>query len=287
LIFLVKALTKFVCALPLSVSILLGRFLGFIFGHVIRYHRKEALEQCAMAFPEKSPKEIKRIINTMYKYLGLNVVESIRLSNYKDSYGEKYFEVTGYEHVEKELAEGNGVIALMGHVGNWECIGLLGPLKGAECSIIVKKIKPPELNDYLVHCRSKIGLNVIPRDNAFRPALKTLRENKVAGFILDQNVIEREGIFVDFFGKEACTTAGCALLAKKTGAKVLPFWDIRKSNRHHEIRICPPLEVPDWEDENAVHDFTQLCTKQIEDFIREYPEQWIWIHKRWKTKRTK
>lgn len=273
--------------MPLGMAIVLGKFFGFIFGHVIRYHRKDALENCARALPEKSPKEIKRIINTMYTYLGINVIESIRLANYNASYGEKYFTVTGWEHYQNEIEKGNGIISLMAHVGNWELIGLLALLKNEKNgAIIVKPIKPPALNDYLVGVRKKIGATVIPRDNAFRPALKLLRKNQCVGFILDQNVIESEGIFVDFFGREACTTPGCALLAKKSGAAVLPFWDIRKDSRHHEIRIGEPIAAPNWDDEDSVHDFTQTCTKVIEDFIREYPEQWIWIHRRWKTQRS-
>jgi KDO2-lipid IV(A) lauroyltransferase len=283
LLLFVKGFFGLINLLPLPVALAYGRHLGWVYGHVIRYHRKDALEAAQRSLPEKSPKEIKAIINRMYLNLGMNAIESIRLTRFSMAYADKYIRVIHPERIKQVMDQGKGGLGLMGHIGNWEMMAVLGPMVGLKNTIIVKKIKPPALNEYLVGTREKMGLRVLPKQHVFRQAIKILKANESVGFILDQNVIEREGIFVDFFGKPACTTPGLAMLAVKTGAPVLPMFVIRRGNAHHDIICLEPLDPPSRDDPNGIAEFTQRCTRLLEDMIREHPEQWIWIHRRWRT----
>ena len=283
ILFLLKALSRFFCALPVSTALTLGRGLGFIFGRVFRYHYRDAVDNATRCLPDKSPTEIKHIVNQMYSNFGMNAVEALRISKFTKEFRDQYISVTGIENYRAVEDSGRGCVALMAHLGNWEIQGFLALLFDLKLNVIVKSLKPAALNDYVVKSREETGLRVLNRKNAVRPALRCLENKEVVSCILDQNVTRYDGVFVDFFGQPACTSTGLAFLAIKTDSPVLPTFTLRRPNGHHEIFILPAIEPPSELTDENIHALTQQCTSLIEDLIKQYPEQWIWLHRRWRT----
>jgi KDO2-lipid IV(A) lauroyltransferase len=139
------------------------------------------------------------------------------------------------------------------------------------------------LDDYITFIRTSTGARLIPKNRSMRKALAALHSREMLGILLDQNTILREGVFVDFFGHPACTDKGLALLALKSGAPVVPLFCLRLGNGRHKIIIQPEVELQRTGDKTKeVEDNTALFTRAIEDMVRAYPEQWLWIHQRWK-----
>ena len=282
--FLLKRLSMLLSRLPLKTVTRIGRALGWVYGHVVRYHRGDALRALQRSFPEKSPSEVRAIADRMYAHLGINIVETVRLpylSN--DSLRAQMVIVQGEEIVKKALERGKGAIILTGHVGNWEMMVSVTPLWGYSLTVIAKELKGATVNDFWNTVRSRFGVNVLPPKNAFRPCLKTLRSNGLVGFILDQNMTRKEGVFVDFFGLPASTSPGLAYMAARSGAPVLPAFTLRREDGRHDIRVMVPIEPPTDHHPDTIRRFTQQYTKIIEDVVRQHPEQWIWCHRRWRT----
>lgn len=276
-------LSSCVSRMPLARALALGRWLGWVYGSVIRYHRRDAFDALARSLPEIPRDERAAIVDRMYANLGMNLVELLRLGSAPDEYLRDFLSVEGEEHVRAALAQGKGVIALTGHIGNWDLLCTLSPRFGYPLTIITKEIKPPELNEYWMETRRRFGLKFVPAHNSYRKCLSALKKNELVGFILDQNMIRTEGVFVDFFGRPACTTPGLAYMAAQSGAPVLPVFAVREADGHHRIRILPALESPPDREPETIRRFTQLYTRVIEQAVQEHPDQWIWIHRRWRT----
>ena len=281
--FLLKWITWFLSRLRLETALRVGRALGWIYGHVVRYNRGEALRALQRSFPEKSPDEIRDIADRMYVHLGMNIVETARLPYLSDEVLGRQMLFRDQDVVKKALARGKGAIILTAHVGNWELLEAVTPLWGYALTAIAKEIKGAALNDFWNTIRSRFGVTVLPPKNAFRPCLKTLRNGGLVGFILDQNMTRKEGIFVDFFGQPASTSPGLAYMAAQSGAPVLPVFATRHENGVHEVFVLDPIEPPTDHKPETILKFTQQYTKVIEDVIRRHPEQWIWCHRRWRT----
>ena len=228
--------------------------------------------------------ERKQWLRRMYRNLGLNVIESFRSTEWSADYVQQHIRIEGLEHIEKTVTEGNGTLFLSGHIGNWELMAFICSHLPAQAHIVVKDLKPPELNDLIVSTREKIGVRVISRLNSLRNCLKVLRNNEILAFMMDQNVIRREGHFVNFFGKSACTTPGVAQLSAKTQSPIVPVIMWRESDTDHRIRIFPPLAPTESSDEEAIVAKMAECNAFLERIIREDPSQWTWVHRRWRTR---
>ena len=281
--FLLKGMTRFLSRLRLETALRVGRALGWVYGHVVRYHRGEALCALQRSFPQKSAGEIRDIADRMYAHLGMTIVETARLPYISDEALSEYMRFQDQGTLKKALERGKGAIVLTAHVGNWEMLMAVTPLWGYALTAIAKEIKGDALNDFWNTIRTRFGVNVLPPKNAFRPCLKTLRQNGVVGFILDQNMTRKEGIFVDFFGLPASTSPGLAYMAAQSGAPVVPVFVTRREDGHHDVFAMDPIEPPTDHKPETILKFTQHCTKVIEDVIRQHPEQWILCHRRWRT----
>lgn len=269
--------------LPLPTALAVGRGLGWIYGSVVRYHRRDALEALKRSFPEKSDSEIRDLARRMYANLGMNLMELFRLADPRSGYPGSLVETEGAEHMAAAQARGKGVIVLSAHVGNWDLLCTAAPTWGYPLTIITKVIKNKALNELWMEIRSRYGLKFVPAHNSYRACLSALRKNEIVGFVLDQNMIDKEGIFVDFFGKPACTSPGLAYMSAQSGAPVVPSFMVRKPKGRHLVKFLPLIEPPPDRKPETIRDYTQRYTKVIEDVVREYPDQWIWLHRRWKT----
>ena len=283
LIVILKGLSRFFSALPLNMALSIGRGLGWFYGSIIRYHRKDAIEALRRSLPEKSEAERRAILKTMYLNLGMNLVEDFRLTHITDEEMRRLIAWEGEQNARDVLANGKGMIVLAAHLGNWDILCTIAPKFNYPATIITKKIKNEALNKFWMDSRSRFGLKFVPAHNSYRQCLTALRKNEIVGFILDQNMINTEGVFVDFFGKPACTSPGLAYMAAQSGAAVVPVFIHRGPNGTHTVKMLPAIPPPPDRKPDTISDYTQRYTRIIENAVREHPDQWIWIHRRWRT----
>lgn len=284
---LVKLLFFVFGCLPHTLAILLGRTLGWLLCHVIRLRRPAVEAHLAIAFPDMPWRERRAILRRFYRHFALTVIESLRLAHLSAEHLRNLCAVDGQEHLNAALAKGKGVLVLTGHFGCWE-IGLAAATeKGYALHTVTKQSRSATGQFALDTMRDAHRVQQIPRRKSIFQILRVLRANEIVGFVLDQNMTASEGIFVDFFGRPACTMPGLAVLAERHGTPVVPAYFYRDPDlRHHHAVILP--EVP-WEtvsqdaQENIRHN-TQRYTQVLEGIIRQHPDQWLWLHKRWRTR---
>ena len=284
---LLKTLAKGVALLPLAWAMALARHWGWLLARVVRLRRAYVLETLARCFPEKSDRERKEIYFELCRHQATNLMELMRFAGGKDAELAGILDVHGEEIVKEALTRGKGVLILIAHFGTYDLMGLYASkLFGYPLTIITKTLKNAKLNELWWELRSKAGVTEIPAHKAYRPCVRALQKNGLVGFMLDQNRPTPQGVFVDFFGKSASTTPGLAFMSAQTGAPVVPVFMRRTPEGRHVLEARPLLEPPVDRKEETLLAFTATCTRIIEDEIRRYPAQWLWFHKRWKSRPT-
>jgi len=272
--------------LPLTFRVWLGRGCGWICRNVLRFRRQLVQKHLDMAFPELDVSARTALSRRVYRHLGLLFVELLALPRLRPRTLARLVSIRGTENVRSALAEGRGVLILAAHVGNWE-LGLAATQRlGIESRTVVKEIKG-QLGQYAAaRIRGAHGVQAVIRRGALKAILATLRDRGVVGFVLDQNVTADEGVFVEFFGRPACTLPGLAVIAQRSGAPVVPIVMYRDPDlRHHHVEFLAPVpwaSLGGSRDADIRHN-TQRYTRIIETMIREHPEQWLWLHRRWRT----
>jgi len=281
---ILRETARWVAGMPLERALRLGRGLGWVLGKVVRWRRWEVLHSLRRSLPELSLLRIRRICDEMYAQQGMNLVEMLRLTVLGPQDLEGRVQVKGWEYLRESLQRGRGAIILTAHLGNWDLLGILGLRHGIPVTIITKGVKNSAVDRFWQGSRRRLGINLVPARDSYRTCLRALHRNEVVGFILDQNMIREEGVFVEFFGQPACTTPGLAYMAAHSGASVVPVFTVRDSTTHHVVRLLPPLAPPADRRPETIRQATQEYTRIIEEMIRRHPEQWIWMHRRWRTR---
>ena len=282
IVLLLKFVTALFSALPPRVAGGVGRGLGLLFGALVPRNRRRALEGLSRSLPELPERTRRAVMWRMFGNLGENAVELIRWMGGRGNEIGSRIRLEGSEHVATALARGRGVLVLTAHIGNWDVMGLWAA-KQWPLTIISKEIKNAALNAYWMRKRSENQVRIVPAHNSYRQCLSVLKRGECLGFILDQNMIRREGIFVEFFGRPACTTPGLAVLSAHAGAPVLPVFMVREADGRHCVHVLPMIEPPADRTPASIAAATQHYTRIIEDAIRRVPDQWIWMHRRWRT----
>lgn len=281
--FFVNILFKISALIPHKIAVLLGCFIGFCL-RLISFRRKGIRKHITIArghFSEELPDDFEKRI---YRHFGLLVLEFLRIPYMKNDRFNDLFEVHGLENLDEALAAGRGVMSVSGHLGNWEYSVAHLAQKGYDIRLVVKDMKGVD-NDYLYGLlRGRKGVGWIYKRKSVGQIFKAFKENASVGFVVDQKCGEKEGVLVEFFGKPAYAYAGLYVLGKKKNAKILPVYSWRDEDllRHH-VKILPALdfiETGDAEEDIRVN--TQKYVSVIEEAIKEHPEQWIWMHNRWK-----
>lgn len=266
-----------------------GRRLGALLGRLIfvcdSKHRDIALDNLFHAFGrEKGTRQIRGLGQRVFQNLGQILFEigwSLRLKR-KDIH--KYFAVEGLSNLKGAHERGKGVLILTAHVGNWELLTVVTPMTGYPTSIVVRPLEFRPLEEFFIRLRTRFGGKLIPKKYSMRMVMKSLKRGEMVGLLMDQNVDWYDGVFVDFFERLACTNKGLALLALNTGVPVVPVFLVRdKSCFRIEFGHEVPL-VQTGDKTKDVETNTQQYTKVIESVIRRYPDQWFWVHQRWKTR---
>ncbi|HNV23845.1 MAG TPA: lysophospholipid acyltransferase family protein [Candidatus Omnitrophota bacterium] len=259
--------------------------LGFLF---LIGQKRIARESLEIAFgKEKSPQEIKNILRKCFDHLGRGMVEMLYFMAHPQMIGKKVtFE--GWEHLEEAIARGKGVIAVSAHFGNFPLMMFSLAKKGYPVNAIIRPARDPILEKDLLRRRTEEGLKniyAIPRKECVEQCIRALRHNEILFILLDQNFGNGRGVFVDFFGEKAATGTGPVVFSSRTGATILPMFIIREEGDYHRVIIEPIFELEQGvTDEEILQKNVQRITDIIERYIRKYPHEWGWMHRRWKTK---
>jgi KDO2-lipid IV(A) lauroyltransferase len=269
-------------ALPVSVALGLGRFFGTL-AYFINYKRaKVAYSNMRAAFcEEKEPSQIRRIVKDLYKNFGETLVEILRIPDVNKAYIEKYVRIENIHHIDNALTKGHGIIFLTGHFGNWELSSITSVLVGYPLLVLVREQKMTRLNDALNAYRESKGCKVVKKGMATREIYEHLQRNGIVGILSDQDA-GKKGAFVNFFGRPTSTHRGAFTLSGKTGAVIIPTFMVRTNGAYHRLFLESPIEIT-ADDESIEFEAMQKFASALEGYIRQYPEQWLWLHKRWKS----
>ncbi|MCK9583003.1 MAG: lysophospholipid acyltransferase family protein [Endomicrobiales bacterium] len=278
--------SKAVLVLPYKLSVQIGALIGNVVFYFAVKARKITIENLEQSFRDKSKKEIRKIAKLVFENQGKNLFELFSFPKLTKERINSLVTIENLDAFKKALSCGNGVLLASAHCGNWEIMGAALALSGMPINVIAKKIYIPQLNSMLIGFRQSKGENVILRsaDNAARQMLRALRNNESIAMLIDQDTAV-PGVFVNFFNKLAYTPSGLATLAIKTNASVLLAIDERLSDDRHKV-ILEPIELKRTGNFDAdVLNNTAHITQLIESHIARLPEQWVWMHERWKTKK--
>jgi len=248
--------------------------------------RRVARRNLALALPELSPARRKRIVRGVYSHLGRVLLAVARMPRLNPRNIGDWIEYEGFENFEQALRAGRGVLFLTAHLGNWELSAFAHALFGHPMHVMVRPLDNPWLDALLERRRTLSGNQTIRKQDSVRAIVRALRNNDAVGILADQNAAGADGVFVDFFGRKARATSGLVRIALRTGAAVLPGFALWSPERgRHVLRFYPPIEMVSTGDlERDVIANTQRCQDAIAEVIRRHPDQWLWIHRRWKTR---
>ena len=282
--FIAKLIGYVIYLLPRSIALVIGGWLGTLAYRFASQQRKLAYKHIQQALDITDERTIKTNVKNCFSNLGKNMVEFMLFPRMNPNLLRQYVRFEGVQHVENALAKGKGAIILTGHFGNWELLAASISTTVAPLTPIVRELRSPRLNALVSRYREKAGYSTIDRDTGVRQALRCLRNNNLLGIVADVDT-SVNGVFVDFFGRPAYTPYSPIAFALKTGATILPSFIVRQPDGTHQAIIEPPLTLERCDDkEKELVINTQKYTKVIESYIRKNPEQWIWMHQRWKTR---
>jgi KDO2-lipid IV(A) lauroyltransferase len=283
---LVVAVARCLGRLPRGVARGVGAMLGFLVYAAMGRLRRVGVRNLELAFPKASSKAREKILRGVYRSLGWQLVEFCRMPRYTAENSRDWLHTEGEEHYLAAQARGKGVLVITGHLGAWELSSFYHSLMGHPMGMVIRRLDNRPLDAYVNRTRCLHGNFVLHKDDFGRGLLKAMHEGGTVGILMDTNMTPPQGAFVEFFGTAACTATGLAHVARKTEAAVLPgFMVWEPEQRRYVLRFGPEVEMPRTEDVAAdILAGTQICTSVIESWIRRYPDQWLWIHRRWKTR---
>jgi Kdo2-lipid IVA lauroyltransferase/acyltransferase len=283
---LVVAVARALGSMPRGLARLTAGLLAFAVYQLFGRLRRVGVRNLELALPELSDSERSRILRGVYRHLGMQLVEFCRMSRYTPANTRNWIRTEGLEHFLAAQARGKGVLIVTGHLGAWELSSFYHSLMGYPMGMVIRRLDNRRLDDYVNRIRCLHGNRVLHKDDFARGLLTAMRAGETVGILMDTNMRPPQGMFVEFFGRQACTASGLARVALKTGAAVLPgfmVWEV--AERKYVLRFGPELKFDRSGDaETDAQAATQLCTSATEEWIRRYPDQWLWIHRRWKTR---
>lgn len=272
--------------LPRKVARKLGAVLGAIAFHAVPRLRHVGQRNLALAFPEKSSADRSHILQAMYRSLGWQLAEFCQMPRYSLQQASAFVRYDGLENYLSARQRGKGVLVLTGHIGAWELSSFYHSLAGYPMSMVIRRLDNPLVDRFVNRIRCQHGNRVLHKDDFARGLIACMRAGETVGVLMDTNMRPPQGVFVDFFGRPACTASGVARVALRTDAAVVPgFLAWEASENRYVLHFLPQLKLIDTgDDERDATANTQLFTRALEDVIRQHPDQWLWVHRRWKTR---
>lgn len=279
-------LVQMLGALPRSVARELGAVIGWLAFASLPRLRRVGMKNLGLAFPEMPGSQQRQILRRTYRNLGWQLAEFCKMQHHTLQEANRFIRYDGLEHYLAARDLGRGVLVLTGHLGAWELSSFYHSLAGYPMSMVIRRLDNPFIDRFVNHIRCLHGNRVLHKDDFARGLIAAMRAGETVGVLMDTNMTPPQGVFVDFFGHPACTASGVARVALRTGAVVVPgflLWEA--SERRYVLRFLPALQLlHTGDDERDAIVNTQLFTRALEEMIHRYPDQWLWVHRRWKTR---
>jgi KDO2-lipid IV(A) lauroyltransferase len=260
-----------------------GAAIGQI-GWFLGVRRRVALDGLRRAFPDLSESDRRALGRASYRQLGRSLAEIPLMRRLSDGELERIVRFDGWDRYEVARAPGKGVVVAVAHFGNWELLARACAHRGVPLTAITRRLRGA-LNERMLAARREGGMRELPDKGSTGAAMQVLRRGETLAVIVDQNMREKRGIFVDFFGAAACTTPAAAVLSLHTGAPLIAAFPVRQPDGTHLVRVEGPFRPPDGSSGHAaVEALTQEVTRAVERVVRDHPDHWFWVHRRWKTR---
>ena len=280
---IVRALNKILAFVPISASLWLGRRLGTAAFFFNKKRRLVAYANLKAAFAkEKSPQELRCITKRVYQNMVQTLMEVLNLTKVNKKYYDKYIEIVNLERLRNAAKSGRGTVLLTAHFGDWEMSSLTSSVIGFPILVLVREQKMKRLNELLNRLRESNGCKVIRKGMDVKNILKALRGKNIVGILSDQDA-GRNGVFVDFFGRPTSYHSGPFEMAKHTDSLILPNLIVRTGGPYHKLYLEEYIDFRENNSPDAIKENIQRFAKLLESYVRKYPDQWLWLHKRWKS----
>jgi KDO2-lipid IV(A) lauroyltransferase len=272
--------------LPRACARALGAGVGWIAYRTLGRLRRVGLRNLELAFPGWTNAQREETLRNLYRHLGHLLAEFCLMSRYTPEQASGFIVYRGLEHYLAAVERGKGVLVLTGHLGAWELSSFYHSLVGYRMGMVIRRLDNPLVDAFVNRIRCLHGNRILHKDDFARGLLAAMRNGETVGILMDTNMTPPQGVFVPFFGVEACTASGLARVALKTDAAVVPgflLWE--QAAGRYVLHFDPAVELVRTGDAEAdVLANTALFTAILERFVREYPDQWLWMHRRWKTR---
>lgn len=282
----VRLLVGVLRALPRGPARRVGAGLGAVAWHAVPRLRQVGMRNLELAFPEWTEERRRGVLRRLYRNLGWQLAEFCQMPGYTRDSSREFIRYEGLEHYLAARDRGQGVLIVTGHLGAWELSSYWHSLMGYPMSMVIRRLDNARVDALVNGIRCLHGNQVLHKDDFARGLIGAMRKGESVGILMDTNMTPPQGVFVPYFGRQACTASGLARVARKTGAAVLPgflLWE--EAERKYVLHFGPEIEVAkDGTDEEGAVRNTARFTAVIEDWVRRYPDQWLWVHRRWKTR---
>jgi KDO2-lipid IV(A) lauroyltransferase len=279
---LVRGLIGVVRRMPDALVRACGTTLGLAFYAIDRSHRRIAQRNLATAFPLRSEGERRLIARAAFGHFGRLLFELLKFSTLSPEAMLARVEFEGEDRARAAYAQNKGVLFITGHFGFWELHAMVHALRIQPINLLARSLDNPQLNDLLERIRQRTGNTVVYRRGTIRRIMRTLQAGQGTAVLIDQHIMTRDAIYVDFFDRPAATTSAVAALALRTGAPVVPVFALPLGGGRYKVIYEHPVEPPRDEGADAVREFTQRCTDVLEMYVRRHPDLWLWMHRRWR-----
>jgi KDO2-lipid IV(A) lauroyltransferase len=283
---LVRLFVGLMGLLPRGMARRAGAMIGWVAYATLGRLKRVGLRNLQLAFPEMGAEERETTLRALYRNLGCLLAEFCQMPRYTPEKASRFIRYEGLENYLEARDRGKGVLVLTGHLGAWELSSFYHSLMGYPMAMVIRRLDNPLVDEFVNRIRCQHGNRVIHKDDFARGLIASMRAGETVGFLMDTNMTPPQGEFVPFFGRMACTASGMARVAAKTGAAVVPgflLWE--EGEGKYVLRFgkeLPVLNTGDAERDAVAN--TAAFTAVIEDYVRRYPDQWLWMHRRWKTR---
>jgi Kdo2-lipid IVA lauroyltransferase/acyltransferase len=272
--------------LPRSIARGAGALLGILAYLAMSRLRKVGLRNLQIAFPGMSEQQRQLIVLDLFRGLGRQLAEFCMFPRYTPENARKVATYDGFENYEAARTAGKGVLLLTAHLGGWEIGSFVHSIFGNPIKIVVRRLDNAKVDALVERYRTLHGNQTFAKEDFARGLLGAMKAGETVGILMDTNMTPPQGVFVDFFGVPACTASGMARVALRSGAAVVPaftIWD--EKLKRYRVRFDPALQLVSTGDDDAdAIANTALFTRVIQEYAAKYPEQWLWVHRRWKTR---
>jgi len=279
---IVRALIGIVRVTPGAIVRGVGTLLGMAFYALDAPHRRIAQRNLATAFPSRPEGERRAIARAAFAHFGRLLFELLQFSTLSPRHMLERVEFEGEDRARLAYAQGKGVLFVTGHFGYWELHAMAHPLRLEPICVLARALDNPHLNQLLEDLRQGTGNTVLYRRGTIRRVMRTLQARHGVAVLIDQHILSRDAIYVDFFERPAATTSAVAALAIRTGAPVVPVFALPLGRGRYRFIYEHQIEPPRSDSPDAVREFTQRCTDVLEMYVRRHPELWLWMHRRWR-----